>query len=232
MKPEEIEAKLKEFSMAIDTQKKTFEIQMDTMKKDFELKLESAQREADSWKANAQKREDEIKKYQEEATKAKKDAEEALAKSREQENKAFAERLKREGRITAAQEEQVIKLMESLISSDAVATFKEKDGSTRSHTQLSLFKQLLSSLPVRVNYSESTYGVPPAAETPEIDGGEKAAQFMEVITKNGGKQTLPVQGVEIAEAAEKYMEEKRKAGIVVSYADALIAVSPRKRVSA
>ncbi len=231
LKPEEIEAKLKEFSSTIDLQKKTFETQITTMKSDFELKLESAQREVESWKANAQKREEEIKKFQEQAEKSKKEAEAAIAKSREQEIKGFAESLKREGRITPAQEEIVIKLMESMTSDANIHSFKEKDGSTRQHTQLSLFKLLISSLKKSVSYSEESYGVPPAASVPDANADEELPT-QRVFSKQGGWQNLQVQGLNVADAAEKYMEEQRGKGKFVTYEQALIAVSPRKQVQA
>ena len=206
-------------------------VQVDTMRKDFELKLDTAQKEAQTWKANAEKRENELKEFREQAEKAKQEADVARVKVRSQEIRMFAGRIKSEGKIAPAHEDMVVKIMESMTSDAVIMTSKSQDGSMIAHTQFSLFMQLLEKLPKMPVYGELTYGGLPHSDIP--NGDEPAAeQFMEVLTKNGGRQKLPVRGADVHQAAEKHMEEMRVKGIVVSYADALLAVSSKKRVPA
>lgn len=200
---------------------------VDVMRKDYDLKLDTAQKETASWKENAQKREDEIRILREKTEKAEKDAKEASQKARASEIKAFASELKKNGKITPAQEEMIIKLMESMTSDAAIMTYKEKDGSDRTHNQLSLFKAILQGIKTQVVYGEMTHAGAYSPSAPDSD--QETEQFQEVITKGGGRTMLPKSEQALADAAEKYMEDQRVRGIVVSYGDALLAVCPKNK---
>ena len=224
MKPEEIEAKFKEFQSQVDAVK----TQAELTRKDFELKLESAKKDVDQYRSLAEKREEDLRKFREESEKTKREAEETIAKARKQEIASFTEALKKAGRITPAQEEIMVKLMESMTSEAVVMKFKESDGSEKSHTLLSLFKLFVSGLRKQMNLAQETPGSRVAPITP-FQEDEEGEHFMDVQSKAGGTQKMPVHGFELNKKAEEYMEQMRIKGQFISFADALLAVAPRRQ---
>lgn len=191
-----------------------------TMKKDFELKLEGAKRDAAEYKSIAEKAQEDLKTFKVDAEKAQKEKEKAFAELRANENKNFLEGLKKVGKITPALQEIASKLMESLTSEAVVHTFEGKDGKKTSHTQLSLFKELLngfSTAPILRNMSQTPAGV---REIPGEQAGEKT--FVKVLT-GGGVQSYELDGADLDSAANQYIQDQKSLGRTVSYADALIA---------
>lgn len=217
--PEELE---KMFSDLSERQSKA--------EKDFELQLKSANQNAKEYKELAEKNAEELRKFQVEAEKRDKEHKANLAKSRETEISEFVESNVKAGRIIPALKEKVVAFMKSLTSDGEVLSFEEKDGSKRTHTQISLFKEIISKLKTIVPVaSEYTRHDVTSVETPDVETGEtKSEHFMEVI-HNGSKKQLPVQDFDLAEKAEQYIVDQRKQGREVGYEAALLAVSPRKR---
>ncbi len=213
----------------LEAQLKTFQNDFDKTKKEFQLQLDSAKKDADNWKSVAQSKEDEVKKFQAEAEKAQKEKKEAEGKAREQENVAFIEAKIREGKILPAQKDGVIALMKSLTSEGEIIKFSQADGSTKSHSQVSLFKELLNSLSKRMTYGPQTpVGSQPASPMPRGTGEGETTSFREVIY-GGKKQALPEEGADLAAKAFEYQNEyEKKWNRKVSYEDALVAVQKQE----
>src|SRR3990167_7864251 len=163
--------------LTLDELTKKFETlttSVDTMKKDFELKLESAKKDAEQWKTVATQKDEDLKKFKQEAETANKEKEKAYAEKRKQEDKIFLENLKKQGKLTPASQEIATKLMESMTSETVVATFEAKDGKKITHTQLSLFKELLGSLAKSPIFSQMSRTDVAERETPD---GDQEKQF-------------------------------------------------------
>lgn len=221
MDPKEVENKIKEFQS-----------QLDTMKKDYELKLGSAQKDAIEWKENAEKREEDLRKFKEQSEKEKRDQAEKAKEFHKQEVKIFMETLVRDAKITPAQKMLLDPLMDSMSLDGEIAKFSEKDGSTKSYSQIALLKVFLSSLKKSVPYGEISSAGHIYASTPDNTDGDGGAQtFMDVRTE-GTIQHLPVDDAELASKAFSYIEEQAKAGRKINYAQALIDLSPKRKISA
>lgn len=190
------------------------------MKKDFDLKLESAKKDAESWKTIATQKEEDIKKFKAEADKAIEDKNKAFAESRKQETASFLENLKKAGKISPAMQETATKLMETMNTETVVHTFEAKDGKKVSHTQFSLFKELLSSLSTTPIFRSMTQSGSQTKETPA--GGDASEKSFTVVKTKAGDQTYEVDGQELHAAALQYQEDQRKSGRTVDYASALI----------
>lgn len=203
--------------------------QVGLLKKDFELKLAAANGEAEQWKKIAQQKEADALKFQEDAKKAKEAEAKAFAEARAAENKAFLEKLKAEGRITPAMQDVATKLMESMTSQEIVATFDMKDGKKVSHTQFSLFKEFLSSFQKSSVLKGLTPGGGSAVEVPG-DGDGTEQQFTEIL-QGGQKVRVPLDDTNLHMSALEYIEDQKKIGRVVGYADALIEVSKTQKKS-
>lgn len=218
MEPKELEAKLKEFSA-----------QVEILKKDFQIKIDAAEKDARQWRDVAQKKEEEAKKFQEQTEKDAEARKKADAEVRKTEHKAFVDKAKADGKIVPAQDESVLKLMESLSAEGEVAKFQAKDGSWRSHSQLSLFKEVIQNSGKRVDYGYRTTAIgrfEPA--TPDKGGG---GQQIEVFHQ-GAKVMLPLDGADLAAKAFEYQAEFRKrTGKEIDYDDALIAVEKEERLA-
>lgn len=212
----------------MEKQLKSFQSDLETTKKDFQIKLDASNKTAEEWKTVAFKKEEEMKQYKEQAEKAEKDKEKAFAENLKRENKLFLENLKKEGRITPALQVLAEKLMESMTSKETIATFEEKDGKKIDHTQLSLFKQMLSSMKKAPIYSSMSRTEDQKPEIPDADG---ETHFMEVSI-GGKKQSLPVDGMELHNEALKYQDEQRAKGKTISYETALIEAEKLMRVAA
>lgn len=227
MDPKEIEQKLKSFQDVVSS----LETKLASSTKEFELKLESQKKDADQWKDLAFKREEENRQYKEKLEADKAAREKSLAEGRKNEILEFAEGLIKKGVVLPAQKEQLIKLMESLTSEGEIFRFAEKDGSTKIHSQLSLFKLFMGSITKKqVDFSETTI-IPGAITSSTPEGEEESVQFTEVISK-GTKKLLPLAGVELDKAAKEYMAKMGQSGVVVSYTDAIFAVMPKKKAGA
>lgn len=191
-----------------------------TLKKDFELKLESAKKDAEQWKSVATQKDEDLKKFKLDAEKALEEKNKANAELRKQETAVFLETLKKSGKISPAMQETAAKLMESMNSEATVYTFEAKDGKKVNHTQLSLFKELLSSLATTPIFRQMTRTGEPTRETPP--GTASEVTFTTVKTA-GGEKEYQVDGQDLHTAALQYQEDQRKTGRTISYADALIA---------
>lgn len=210
--------------MTIEELTKKFEsmqTEVSVMKKDYELKLDSAQKDAESWKKTAEAKQAEAKKFQEEAEKAKKEKEKAYSEARAKDVQVFLETAKSEGKITPAMQEIAVKLAESMTSEDEIATFGEKDGKKISHTQLSLFKEFVSSLPKIDKTKSLTHGQMIRKETPKSGTGQEEVQTMEAFV-NGVKQTVILDDTALHFKAIELQEEYSKKGQRLDYAEALI----------
>lgn len=213
--PEELE---KMFHDLQDAQSKT--------EKAFKLQLESAEKTAKEYKELAEKSQEQLRTFQLESEKREKELKEAQARAHETSIQEFVEQHVKAGRIIPALKEKLITFMKSLTSDSAVMTFTEKDGSTRSHNQVSLFKEILGAIKPVVPMNELSVSGPFAVEAPEA-GDQPVEHFAEVIT-NGERKKLPVSDMDIATKAFEYQDKMAKAGQPVTYEAALIAVSPRK----
>lgn len=206
----------------------SFQEKQEQERKDFELKLKSLQTNADQWKAEAEKREEELRKFRENSVKEEKARKEAEATAKEAEVKEFVESLTKAGRIPPSIKDSVTAFMKSLASDTQSLEFAEKDGSTRTLTKFILFKNILQALkpvvPVGTEFTTHDPAAGAAIETVETTDGEE--HFVEVL-EEGVKKKMPVKGVDLAAKAFEYIETQRKAGITVSYYDALLAVSPK-----
>lgn len=210
--PEELE---KMFTDLQDQQAKS--------EKEFNQKLEMAQRDTKQYKELAEKNAEALRNFQQDSEKRDKEQKEAIAKARLTEDSEFVESQIKAGRIIPAMKEKVITFMKSLTSETAVMEFKEKDGSTRSHTQISLFKEMLLKMkPVMPVGSE--FSVADVAEIEEIDGTQKPVEVFTEVFDKGERKKLPVEGADLAAKAFEYQAHMQKLGKVIEYADALIAV--------
>ena len=215
---------------------KDFQSQIDTMKKDFELKLDSVTKSAESWKSVAEQKQEEIKTLAEKNKKIQEDSDKATKEMREKENKQFAEALVETGRITPAQRDMVFKLMESMTSDVEIAKWgKNKDGSFTSHTQLSLFKEIVNSLAVKKSgSSRSTSELTKMADdtnsrlTPDNASSANGGETVSVHIYGEGRRDVPLDEADLAAKAFEYQAEQRKIGSIIDYATALLAVAPRK----
>ena len=194
---------------------------VDLMRKDFDIKIEAAGREVQQYKTLAQDSQSELKRKESEFAEREKKRSEAAAKARETEIREFAEGKVKAGIILPAIKGKVEALMMSLTADKAVAEFTEADGKKISHTQISLFKEIVSAMkPViqlgkEVSFAGST-------EPERIEGGQEQNQFVEVI-KGGSKQKLPMADMDLHLKAMEYQEKNKGK----SYEEALIAISPK-----
>lgn len=207
--------------------------QFSTLKKDYELRLDSAKKEAESWKSTAQQKQDELKKFEADAEKATEEKNKAFAEIRITECKHFLEKLKKDGRISPALEVLAAKLMESMTSDVTVYTSETKDGKKISHSQLSLFKELLSSMAKTPVFRSMTVGGTTGVETPEdsMKGTKSAETFMKVRT-GGEVKTYAVDDVDLDLMAREYIDEQAKLGRKVDYAEALVQAEKLMRQAA
>ena len=218
MTAQEVEGKLKEFQSNFDSKIK-----------EFEVRNEAANKRADEYKKIAEDKEAEVAKFKEVAQKAENEKKVALEESRKKDISSFVESEKKNARLTPAQAEIATKLMESMTSELEVATFKQKDGKSIVHTQISLMKEFISLLPVSNRFSEISRTF---EKTPSIPNGTNEAQvYVEVVQKGSGRIKLPVKDADIAAKIFEYQEEKRKHGVSVSYEDAYIEVDKLSRAA-
>lgn len=216
LKPEEMEAKLK-----------SYDEKLGQIEKNFQLKLEAAQAESTQWKTVAEQHQAEAKKFKEETEKIQKDLQESKKKAQEAEVVSFVDEMIKGDILIPAQKDGVVAFMRSLASEGEVHKFQEKDGSTRSHSQLSLFKELISKLPKRKNLTTFSKSGDFRSETPDNGAGEPQ-HFQEVIY-GGKKQNMQVDDVDLATKAFEYQAEQQKLGRSIGYDDALIAVEKMSR---
>jgi hypothetical protein len=204
--------------------------QVSVMKKDFDLKLESANKTAKEFQELAEKREEALRKFTQEAEANEKTRKEQAAAAHEAEIQAFVEDQVKAGRILPAFKEKITAFMKSLTSESTVMKFSEKDGSMRTHTQISLFKELIAKMKPVVPVS-TEFSLAENAEIENPDGSDTPVeQFAEVLDK-GQRKKLPIEGVDLAAKAYAYQEAQAKLGRSVGYDVALIAVSPKKSVA-
>ena len=203
----------------LEKQLKSFQSDFESTKKDFALKLESATKDAEQWKSIAAQKEADLKKFQADAEKAQAEAKKTFAESRAKENRLFLDGLKKEGKISPATETLAIKLMESMTQDAVIATFEQKDGKKVEHTQMSLFKEMLSGLAKSPIFREMSRQANARQSVPG-EGEEKEA-FAD-IKSAGSTKRLPLEGMETHLKALEYIEEQRKIGKTVSYEEALI----------
>lgn len=204
--------------------------QVSVMKKDFELKLDSANKTAKEYQELATAREEDLRKYKQEKEATELKHKQDLAKSRETEISEFVEAQCKAGKIIPAFKERLTAFMKSLTSESEVMKFTEADGSTRTHTQISLFKELLSKIlkPVMPLEEELSTHEQFSETTEEGEDASKKTHFTE-INVGGEKKRVQVDEVDIAAKAYKFQDEQKKLGRDVTYEDALIAVYPKKR---
>lgn len=204
--------------------------ELDQRQKDTDLKLESAERDAKHYKQLAQTREQELQKFKEQVEQSEKDRKEALSKARDAEVSEFVESKTKAGIIIPAAKEKISKFMRSLDAEKTVVEFSEGDGSKKSHSQLSLFKEIISSMkPVIELGTERSFSDTTGADTPDgVEGDEP--QFQEVRTE-GVIKKLPLSDVDLHLKALEYQENQRKIGKSVEYSDALLHVSPKRKIS-
>lgn len=208
----------------------TMETSVANMKKDFELKIESANKDAASYKAIALQKEEDLKKFKADAEKAIEEKNKAFAEARKAENASFLESLKKSGKISPAMQETAAKLMESMNTESIVHTFEAKDGKKVNHTQLSLFKELLSSLGASPIFRNMTQVTAPERTAPGATIAEEKV-FTTVKTK-AGEQTYEVDGQDLHTAAIQYQADQHKIGITVDYAQALLVAEQQLKQAA
>ena len=205
-------------------------------RKDMELKLESANKDVAQYKQLAEKREEELRVFKEQSEKDKKERETALAKARETEITVYAEDQVKQGRLLPAQKDSVIAFMKSLTSDTEVISFTEQEGSKRSHSQISLFKELFSKLGVQVPIKkEFTRSDRPMAQLPFAESKPLKQDDIEmVVLKEKGNETkkYPTAGAEFAAKIFEYQQDQQKLGKEVSYELAMIEVSRREGIDA
>lgn len=200
--------------------------------KEFQQQIDVARRDAKQYKEMADKTADELRVFKQDAEKREKELKEISLKSRESEISEFVESQVKAGRILPALKDKMVTFMKSLTSETEIMKFSEKDGSVRSHTQISLFKELIlkqkTVMPLDQEYSVQEEEV---IETPDSETGDAPAgqrHFMEV-TMGGEKMRVEVDGVDLAAKAYEYQESMRKSGKLIDYGEALIAVSPKRK---
>lgn len=217
--PEELE---KMFSELEERQAKS--------EKEHKQQLEMAQRDVKQFKEIADKNAEELRKFKLEAEEREKKITEAAAKARETEIAEFVESQVKAGRVLPAFKEKLTAFMKSLTSESTVLEFTEKDGSKRSHTQVSLFKELLTKIlkPV-MPVDGQEFSVAGESEEEEIDGTQQPVQKFAEIIVGGEKKKLPVEGADEAARAYEYQAAQKKLGREVSYEDALIFVYREKK---
>ena len=215
----------------LEKQLKSFQSEFDITKKEFQVKLDSAKKETEEWKAIAEKKETEARQFQESAAKAEKERKAAEAQARENESKAFVESKIRDGKLLPAQREMAISLMRSLAAEGEVIASKDKDGATKAHSQLSLFKEIVSALPKRIEYG--SFETKPGEEiSAPLPGGSDEGETEGVVEVNRGgmKVKLPQTGMDLAAKAFVYQSEfRKKTGRDLDYGEAVIAVQQRER---
>lgn len=202
----------------LEKQMKSFKDDFEKTKKDFELKMESARKDAEQWKTIAADKDKELKEFKEKQTAREQEFQASQSAARLAENKSFLDALKKAGKITPAAEVLATKLMESMTQETVVHSYDE-GGKKVTHTQLSLFKEMLKTFSKSSVFTSMTHGSQPTRETPEHE--EKEENFTQVI-KDGVLKTFKVDGAALDERAKSYQEEKRKNGINIDYATALI----------
>lgn len=225
---EQLEQEFKAFTDQTKTQ-------LETQKKEFGLQIESAKKDADQWKTVAEAALETSKKFEAQAKKAEEDKKAALSASKKAELLAFFEQSVKDGRLTPAMRDIAVKFAESLNHEAEVVKFEQKDGSSVSHTQFSLFKVFVGmigkakafSLEQRTPRSGSQKELPAAVASEDNEHQE----FAEVI-HGGTKKTLPTQDADLAAKAFEYQDEQSKLGRSVSYGDALIHISKEMKNAA
>lgn len=222
--PEELEKMFSELS----TRQSSFE-------KESNQKIEMAERNAKEYKDLADKNAEELRKFKQDAEAREKESKVALEKKFESEISEFIEAQVKAGRFIPALKERIKTFMKSLTSEGEVLKFTEANGAVLSHTQLSLFKELILKLkPIMSVETEYSVAEVASAAAPDDAGGDAPAapqkHFAE-ITVGGEKKRIEVDEVDIAAKAFQFQEAQAKLGRSVSYEDALIAVYPKKKSS-
>ena len=201
---------------------------VDLMRKDFQIKLDQANSDAKQYQELAKSAQEALKKFQEDSKKAEEKRVADLAKAKESEIHEFVESKVKMGIIVPAIKEKIMTFMKTLGSEAVVAEFAEADGKKISHNQISLFKEIISQMKPAVQVGkEVSFAGYNGTESPE-GGSEKETQFMEV-RKDGQTVKLPVADLDLHEKTLEYVENQKKAGVAVSYGDALIAVSKSQK---
>ena len=198
--------------------------------KEFDQKLQMAERDTKQYKELAERNAEELRTFKQEAEKREKEQKESAEKSQEKEIHEFVEAQVKAGKIIPAIKEKMTKFMKSLTSESSIMEFTEKDGSKRSHTQVSLFKELILKMkpvmPLGTEFSvqdEHDSDIPGDEDQPD-------EKFVEVLDK-GQRKKLPVEGADIAAKAFDYQDAMAKKNTPVNYEEALIAVSRKNSVA-
>jgi hypothetical protein len=212
----------------IESKFKAYEDQLGGMKKDFEVKLEAEKADARQWKETAEKSAVALKEFEAKAKKSDEDRTKVLAEVRKTEIKSFVDTMKKSGQIIPAQEEALTKLMESMTSEVAVHTFEAKDGSKTAHTQYSLMKQFIESLPKHKAFVSMT----PANGAVRVQVGQTDTEVHYTDIKRGGNiVTAQVDDFDMDVEAKIYIDSQAKVGRAVSYEDALVEISRRQKTA-
>ena len=208
---------------------KTYEEQLEGIRKDFEVKLEAEKAESKQWKETAEKNAMALKEFEAKAKKSEEDRVKVLAEARKTEIKIFVDTMKKSGQIIPAQEEALTKLMESMTSEVTVHTFTAKDGSSTAHTQYSLMKQFIESLPKHSAFVSMT-SANGAVRT--IPGATDNEVHYTDIKRGGVIVTAQVDDYEMDQEAKKFIDSQAQIGRKVSYEDALVEISRRQKAAA
>lgn len=209
------------------------ESKLELQKKDFELKLDAAKKDAEQYKQIAETNAATAKAFEEKAKAAEAEKAKAFAEAKKAEVKGYFESCVKAGSLTPAMRDIAVNLSESMTSETVVAKFEQKDGSSVSHTQFSLFKLFVSMIGKAKGFSirETT----PAADTKKVlpvNGDEAGHESFTEVIHGGVKKTLPTQDVDLAARAFQYQEDQAKLGSKVSYETALIHVSKEMKAEA
>lgn len=207
---------------------KTYEDQIGGIKKDFEVKLEAEKAESKQWKETAEKNAVALKEFEAKAKKSEEDRTKALAEARKTEIKTFVDTMKKGGQIIPAQEEALTKLMESMTSETTVHTFEAKDGSKTAHTQYSLMKQFITSLPKHNAFVSMT---PANGAVRVVPGAGEGEQHFTDIKRGGVIVTAQVDDYDMDQEAKKFIDSQAQIGRKVSYEDALVEISRRQKAT-
>ena len=212
----------------INAKFKTYEDQIGVIKNDFETKLKAANTAAESWKTTAEQNAKSLLEFEAKAKKSEEDRVKALAEARKVEIKAFIDTMKKGGQIIPAQDEALTKLMESMTSEATVHTFEAKDGSKTAHTQYSLMKQFITSLPKHSAFASMTPANGAVRVVPGQGDGE--VHFTE-IKRGGVMVTAQVDDYDMDQEAKKFIDSQAQIGRKISYEDALVEISRRQKAT-
>lgn len=198
---------------------------VDALEKTFEARLKAAEDKAQASDTAAVNAEKALLEFKEKAKKESEEAAKKLAEARREDIKAFVEKAVKEGRLLPAAKEFAIQLLGSMTSDVTVATFEEKDGSKKQHTQYSLMRALIEILPAHKGFTEHTVTGKKKVENP----GAQTEKTFTTIKKSGENMEVEVDEQDLHEKAVAYQDEQRAQNKSVSYDEALIYVSRKEK---